>query len=56
VSNRSDVIKTAGVSIDWTPRRYVDIGANLQKSSRSSTESGLDFKDLSTGLSANINF
>ena len=55
-SNRSDVIKTTGFSINWTPRRYVDVGANLQKSSRRSTQSGLDFQDLSTGLSANINF
>ena len=55
-SNRADIIKVAGISINWTPRRYVDIGANLQKSSRSSNVSGLDFTDLSSGLSANINF
>ena len=56
VSNRADVIKTAGVNLDWTPRRYVNVGANLQKTSRSSNVPGLDFTDLSTGLSANINF
>ena len=56
VSNRADIIKVAGINIDWTPRRYVDIGANLQKSSRSSNVSGLDFTDLSSGLTANINF
>ena len=55
-SNRADIIKVAGISINWTPRRYVDIGANLQKSSRSSNVSGLDFTDLSSGLTANINF
>ena len=55
-SNRADIIKAASISIDWTPRRYVDIGANLQKSSRSSNVSGFDFTDLSSGLTANIHF
>ena len=55
-SNRVDIVKTAGIKIDWTPRRYVDIGANLQKTTRSSNVDGFDFTDLSTGLTANVNF
>ncbi len=55
-SNRVDTTQSTSLAIDWMPRRYVTIGANLQQSSRSSNVAGFDFSDLSTGVTANLNF
>ena len=55
-SNRVDTSKSTSLAIDWMPRRYVTVGANLQQSSRSSNAPGFDFSDLSTGVTANLNF
>jgi exopolysaccharide biosynthesis operon protein EpsL len=55
-TNPTDTIENASLSVDWTPRSYVSLGARLQRMSRTSSEPGRDFVDLMTILSANINF
>lgn len=55
-NGRVDSSKSAGVSVDWAPYRSVSFGANIQRSSRSSTLVGYDFKDTTAGLSANLYF
>ena len=53
---RVDNSNSVGVGIDWTPYRYVILGANLQHSRRNSNVSGLDYSDNIVGVSADLNF
>jgi len=54
--NETDTIENASLGVDWMPRRYVSLGAKLQKMSRTSTTANKDFSDLMTILTANVNF
>jgi hypothetical protein len=55
--NETDTIENASLGVDWMPRRYVTIGAKIQKMSRTSTSIiNRDFSDLMTTLTANVNF
>jgi len=56
-TGRVDKEKSATFSIDWAPYRSVSLGANVQRSSRTSNVSNLlDYSDTSAGLSANLYF
>ena len=55
-TNPTDTIENASLSVDWTPRTYVSLGARLQRMNRTSSDPGRDFVDLMTILSANVNF
>jgi hypothetical protein len=55
--NETDTIENASLGVNWMPRRYVTIGAKIQKMSRTSTSIiNRDFSDLMTTLTANVNF
>ena len=54
--NETDTIENASLGVDWTPRRYVSLGAKVQRMSRTSTSANRDFTDLMTILTANVNF
>ena len=56
IVDREDTEKNASVSINWTPWRYVTLGANLQRSTRGSTLLGIDYKDTTAGVSAQLFF
>lgn len=53
---RKDIEKSASLVWAWKPRRSVTIRANVQRSLRNSSSLGLDFKDTSVGLSAQLFF
>jgi exopolysaccharide biosynthesis operon protein EpsL len=53
---RDDTEKSASIGINWLPWRYLTIGANLQHSSRSSNQPGIDFTDNIAGVSAQLIF
>lgn len=55
-AGRVDKEKLASIGIDWAPYRSVTLGANVQRSSRSSNIDHLDFTDTSAGLSAGLFF
>jgi exopolysaccharide biosynthesis operon protein EpsL len=54
--NETETIEIASLGVDWTPRRYVSLGAKVQRMSRTSTNANRDFTDLMTTLTANVNF
>jgi hypothetical protein len=54
--NETDTIENASLGVDWMPRRYVSLGAKVQRMSRTSTSANRDFTDLMTILTANVNF
>ncbi len=54
--NPTDTTESQSLGVDWTPRRYVSLGARLQRMSRSSSVPGSDYVDLMTMLTANVNF
>jgi len=54
--NETETIENASLGVDWTPRRYVSLGARVQRMSRTSTTANRDFTDLMTILTANVNF
>jgi len=51
---RDDSEKSASIGISWLPWRYLTLGANLQHSSRSSNQPGIDFTDNTAGISAQL--
>ena len=53
---QTETTDNASLGIDWTPRRYVSLGAKIQRSSRTSSLANRDFTDLMTMLTANVNF
>ena len=55
-SNETDTIESESLGLDWTPRRYVTIGAKLQRMSRSSSVVNRNFIDISSIFTANVNF
>ena len=55
-NGRVDTAKLASIGIDWKPYRNITLGANVQRSERSSNVAGLNFNDTIAGLSANLNF
>jgi len=54
--NPTDTTESESLGVDWTPRRYVSLGARLQRMSRSSSVPGSDYVDVMTMLTANVNF
>jgi exopolysaccharide biosynthesis operon protein EpsL len=54
--NGTETIENASLGVDWMPRRYVSLGAKVQRMSRTSTSANRDFTDLMTILTANVNF
>lgn len=53
---REDTEKSASLAVSWIPWRNITLGANLQRSTRSSTLPGIDYKDNIAGVSAQILF
>ena len=53
---REDSEKSASIGINWLPTRYLTLGANLQRSSRGSNQPGIDYKDTTAGVSAQLFF
>jgi hypothetical protein len=54
--NGTETIENASLGVDWMPRRYVSLGAKVQRMSRTSTSANRDFTDLMTILTANVYF
>jgi exopolysaccharide biosynthesis operon protein EpsL len=55
-NNPTDTTESESLGVDWTPRRYVSLGARVQRLSRDSSLPGLDYVDVMTMLTANVNF
>ena len=53
---REDTEKDASIGINWLPWRYLTLGASLQRSTRSSNQPGIDYKDTTAGVSAQLLF
>jgi exopolysaccharide biosynthesis operon protein EpsL len=56
LSERSDMLRTAQLAIDWMPLRTVVVSAYLQQDSRSSNRADRDFKATIGGINANYSF
>ena len=54
--NETETIENESLGVDWMPRRYVSLGAKVQRMSRISNAANRDFTDLMTILTANVNF
>jgi exopolysaccharide biosynthesis operon protein EpsL len=51
-----ETTENASLGLEWMPRRYVSLGAKVQKMSRTSNIANRDFTDFMTILTANVNF
>ena len=54
--NETETIENASLGLEWMPKRYVSLGAKVQKMSRTSNIANRDFTDFMTILTANVNF
>ena len=55
-SNRVDWTKSAGIGVDWMPLRSISVGGNLERSSRDSNKTNLDYTDTTASVNANLFF
>ena len=55
-SQRRDADQEVSIGLEWKPRDYVGISSTLQRSSRSSSAPGLDYRNTSFGVSARLQF
>ena len=55
-SNRRDINREAGLTVDWRPRPFVTVIASAQNVQRSSNAPGLDFSTNLLNLSARLSF
>lgn len=53
---RSDTIRSARLALDWSPRRWGSLSASIQRDSRDSGLSGLDYRSTMISLAAQISF
>lgn len=56
VPDRSDTLQSLALGVDWFPVRWASLSANLQRDSRNSNRSNLDFKAEIYSLNARFNF
>lgn len=54
--DRLDKVRTYQLGINWTPVRYLTLGADVIKSERDSNQAGLDFSDTTASARVQLNF
>ena len=54
--NQTDTIENESLGLNWTPRRYVTMGAKFQRTNRTTSLINRDFTDISSIFTANVNF
>ncbi len=55
-TQRRDADKEISLGLEWQPRDYMGISSTVQRTSRSSTVPGLDYRNTSFGVSARLQF
>lgn len=55
-AQRRDTDSEIALGLEWQPRDYIGISTTVQRSLRSSTTPGLDFRNTALGISARLQF
>lgn len=55
-NNRSDTLRTAMIALEWQPLRSLSVSGSLQSETRASNQPGLDYRDKTLGLTAQLTF